>query len=272
MRAQLSTVYCLLHWRPVPFSNLILDTSHDVATLTLNRPDSLNALSTDLLNELIEAAEVIGESRARTVVIGGAGRAFCAGVEIAMLSEAIGTSGQEQQYAAFRLGGDMAAAIESIPQVTVASLHGFAIGGGIVLAAACDLRVAADDTVFSIPEINLGIPLAWGGIERLVREIGPALTKELVMTGRRFTAHQAMAAGFVNEVVAPDQVRGTAEQLASTIASKPSLPIRMTKAHVAEILSGDTTRDDAASAVSTLGDPDSMSARSSYLAQLAARS
>ncbi len=254
------------------FSNLILDTSQDVATLTLNRPDSLNALSKDLLNELIRAAEMIGESGARTVVVSGAGRAFCAGVDIAMLSEAIEASGEEQQYAAFALGATMADAIEAIPQVTVASLHGFVVGGGIVLAAACDLRVAAQDTVFSIPEINLGIPLAWGGIERLVREIGPTLTKELVMTGRRFTAQEAKAAGFVNEVVASELVRETAEQLASTIASKPSLPICMTKAHVAEVLSGDTTRDDAATALEALDDPESVSARKAYLAQLAERS
>ncbi|GMQ93181.1 MAG: enoyl-CoA hydratase-related protein [Acidimicrobiia bacterium] len=256
----------------MPFSNLVLNTSHDVATLTLNRPDSLNALSTDLLNELIEAAAVISESRARTVVVSGAGRAFCAGVDITMLSDTIETSDQKQQYAAFRLGGDMATAIESIPQVTVASLHGFVIGGGVVLAAACDLRIAAEDTVFSIPEIDLGIPLAWGGIGRLVHEMGPALTKELLMTGRRFTAQQAMATGFLNEVVAPDRVRAAAEQLASTIASKANLPIRMTKAHVAEVLSGDMTRDDAATAVTTLSDPDSMSAKEAYLAQLTARS
>ncbi|MFV1971062.1 MAG: enoyl-CoA hydratase/isomerase family protein [Acidimicrobiia bacterium] len=256
----------------MPFSNLILDTSRDVAVLTLNRPDNLNALSTDLLNELIRAAEVIGESGTRTVVVSGSGRAFCAGVDIEMLSDAIEASDKEQQYATFELGAQMADAIESIPQITVASLHGFVVGGGIVLAAACDLRIAAEDTVFSIPEIDLGIPLAWGGIGRLVREIGPALTKELVMTGRRFTAQEAKAAGFVNEVVAQERVRETAEQLASTIASKASLPIRITKAHVAEVLSGDTTRDDAATAVETLDDPDSVSARDAYLAQLTARS
>lgn len=256
----------------MPFSNLVLDTSHDVATLTLNRPDSLNALSTDLLKELIRAADVIGGSGARTVVVSGAGRAFCAGVDIAMLSEAIGASNEDEQYAAFELGSKMADAIESIPQVTVASLHGYVVGGGIVLAAACDLRVAEQDTVFSIPEIDLGIPLAWGGIERLVREIGPAMTKELVMTCRRFTAQEAKAARFINEIAEPGEAFGRAHQIASTIASKPSLPIRVTKAHVAEILSGDATRDDAATAMTTLDDPGSVSARETYLTQLSERS
>lgn len=265
-----STVYP--YWRPVSFSNLIIDTSHDVASLTLNRPKSLNALSKDLLNELILAAGVIGASRARAVVVSGSGRAFCAGVEIATLSETIETADEAQQYAAFELGADMATAVESIPQPTVAALHGFVIGGGIILAAACDLRVAAQDTVFSIPEINLGIPLAWGGIERLVREIGPALTKEFVMTGRRFTAQEAKDAGFINEIVEPERVLERAGQLAATIASMPSLPIRVTKAHVAEILSGDRTRDDTATAVGVLDDPESVSARETYLARLTAHS
>lgn len=254
------------------YSNLIIDATGNVATLTLNRPNRLNALSTELLNELILAAEVIGASNTRTVVVSGSGRAFCAGVDIAMLSDAVEASNEEKQYAAFELGARMADAIESIPQVTVASLHGFVVGGGVVLAAACDLRVAAHDTVFSIPEIDLGIPLAWGGIKRLVREIGPALTKELVMTCRRFTAQEAKDAGFVNVVVAPELVLATAQQLASTIASKPSLPIRLTKTHVAEILSFDTTRDDAATAVESLDDPESVDARAAYLAGLADRS
>lgn len=254
------------------FSNLIIDASNDVAKLTLDRPDHLNALSRGLLRELILAAEVIGTSEARAVVVSGAGRAFCAGVEIATLSEAIETTNEAQRYAAFELGGDMAEAVESIPQPTVVALHGYVIGGGIVLAAACDLRIAAQDTVFSIPEIDLGIPLAWGGIERLVREMGPALTKELVMTGRRFTAQEAKDAGFVNEIVKPDFVLERAEQLASTIASKPSLPIRITKAHIAEILSGDRTRNDAATAVDALDDPESVSARETCMAELTTRS
>lgn len=256
----------------VGFSNLILDTSQDVATLTLNRPDRLNALSTELLNELIWAAEIIGASEARAVVVSGAGRVFCAGVDVATLSDAIEAASDAQQYAAFELGAQMADAIESIPQATVASLHGFVVGGGVVLAAACDLRVAAHDTVFSIPEIDLGIPLAWGGIKRLVREIGPAMTKELVMTCRRFTAQEAKDAGFVNSVVAPESVFGTAEQLASTIASKPSLPIRLTKAHVAEVLAFDASRDDAATAMKSLTDPESVDAREAYVAKFAARS
>ena len=99
------------------------------------------------------------------------------------------------------LGRIMAEAVTDMRALTVVGVHGRCVGGGVVLAAACDLRVAADDAVFSIPEVELGIPLAWAGIPRLVREIGPALTKELVLTCRPFSPAEAAAFGFVNRVV-----------------------------------------------------------------------
>lgn len=259
------------HRRNVQFSNLILDLSRDVGTLTLNRPDKLNALSPELLTELIRAAEQISESDVRTVVVNGAGRAFCVGVDIGWFTATINSADTQAMHAAFDLGREMADAIEGIPQVTVAALHGAVVGGGLVLAAACDLRVAADDTVLSIPEIDLGIPLAWGGIARLVREIGPALTKELVMTGRPFSSREARAGGFVNRIVPPDDVQEVAIELAATIASKPLVTTRMTKAHVAEVLAGAAGRDEAAAAVESLTDPESATVREAYLAALAAR-
>jgi len=126
----------------------------------------------------------------------------------------------------------MADALEQMRAVTIAQVHGYAVGGGLVLMAACDLRVAAEDAVFSIPEVELGIPLAWGGIPRLVREIGPALTKELVMTCRRFTPAEAKAAGFLNRVVAPAALDDEVAALAGELVAKPSVPITITKEHV----------------------------------------
>jgi enoyl-CoA hydratase/carnithine racemase len=251
------------------FANLILDTEQNVAILTLNRPGRLNALSSDLLGELIDAAEQISSSDVRAVVIRGAGRAFCAGVDIETFMALVENPDLEARYDAFRLGGAMADAIEAIPQVTVAALHGFVVGGGVVLAAACDLRVAASDTTFSIPEIDMGISLGWGGIERLVREIGPTRTKEFVMTGRDLTAAEAKASGFLNEIVDLEDVQGAAYDLAALIASKPRIPIEVTKKHVAEVLSGDLSRDDNLSAVEAFDDPDSVVARESYLGNFA---
>jgi enoyl-CoA hydratase/carnithine racemase len=112
---------------------------------------------------------------------------------------------------------------------TIAQVHGYAIGGALLLMMACDLRVVAEGTVFSIPEVDIGIPLAWGGIPRLVREIGPALTKELVMTCRRFTPEEAKGAGLVNRVVPEAALAEEVEKLAAELAGKPSVPVIITK-------------------------------------------
>jgi enoyl-CoA hydratase/carnithine racemase len=252
----------------VQFSNLILDTTHDVATLTLNRPDRLNALSAETLEELIEASALIRASDSRAVVIDGAGRAFCAGVDLDTFAALADESDLKTRHEGFKLGGDMADAIETIPQVTVVALHGFVVGGGVVLAASCDLRVAAPDTVFQIPEIDMGLSLGWGGIPRLVREIRPALTKELVMTGRRFTAEEAMTAGFLNAIVESSDVRRSAHDLAAKIATKARLPTEITKAHIAKVLLGDLSHDDNLSAVVGMEHPDSVAARWSDLRAL----
>jgi enoyl-CoA hydratase/3-hydroxypropionyl-coenzyme A dehydratase len=113
----------------------------------------------------------------------------------------------------------------------------------------------------------LGIPLGWGGIDRLTREIGPTRTKEFVMTGRQFTAQEAFSAGFLNTIVAPDEVWSGALVLATTIASKPRLPIEITKRHIAEILKGDRSRDDNLTAVLGFDHPDSVAMRAPYVAR-----
>ncbi|MCB1246207.1 MAG: enoyl-CoA hydratase/isomerase family protein [Acidimicrobiia bacterium] len=240
----------------------------DVGFIALDRPETLNALSLRLLEEIIAVCNEIASSGLRAVVVTGNGRAFSAGVDIGVFAdEGLGSSDPTRRYDAAKLGGVMADAVESLPQVTVAALHGHVVGGGVVLAAACDLRVADRDTVFSIPEIDVGIPLAWGGIERLVREIGPALTKELVMTCRPFTAAEARTAGFLNAVVEPGTAMETATELATHIAEKPRLPVVTTKRHVAEVLDGDTSRDDALGLLTALDDPESTAVRKAYTAR-----
>lgn len=123
----------------------------------------------------------------------------------------------------------MAEAISGIPALTIAGIHGHCVGGALVLAAACDLRLAAESTRFSIPEVDFGIPLAWGGIPRLVRELGPAMTKELVLTCRPFTAAEAHSLGFLNRVVPDEALESEVEKLAEDLAAKPGFLIRQTK-------------------------------------------
>src|SRR5581483_11726391 len=152
------------------FTTLTLDCGGPIARLTLNRPDRLNALSPQALVELVEAARVLADSEeVKVVVLGGAGRAFSAGFDLNSLDA-------EPSADRVDLGRRMAGALTGIPALTIAAVHGHCVGGGVVLAGACDIRIAAESTRFVIPEVELGIPLAWGGIPRLVRELGPALT------------------------------------------------------------------------------------------------
>jgi enoyl-CoA hydratase/3-hydroxypropionyl-coenzyme A dehydratase len=130
------------------------------------------------------------------------------------------------------VGWRMARALEEMRAVTVARIHGWCVGGGVVVAAACDLRVAAQSARFSIPEVDIGIPLAWGGIPRLVREVGPVVAKELVMTCRPFDAAEAKAVGFLNRVVADDRLDAEVEELVQVLLGKAKLALLETKAHV----------------------------------------
>jgi enoyl-CoA hydratase/carnithine racemase len=202
--------------------------------LTLNCPDRLNAIGATMLQELAEAARWFDSHRElRVVILSGAGRAFCAGAD---LQDAPGASSQPRSWLYRREAGQYglraADALEQMRAVTIAQVQGYAVGGGVVLMAVCDLRVAAEDAWFFIPEIDLGIPLAWGGIPKLVREIGPAMTKELVMTCRRFSPAEAKAMGFVNRVVPLAKLQSETEALARELLAKPSVPVAITKEHV----------------------------------------
>jgi enoyl-CoA hydratase/carnithine racemase len=239
--------------------------------LTLNRPDKLNPLSSTTLAEIAEAARWFDRHPAiKVVVVSGNGRSFSAGADLgAFDADASPASTDRTPRDNADLGRLMADAVEAMSAVTVARIHGHCIGGGVVLAAACDLRVAASDTYFSIPEVDLGIPLAWGGIPRLVREIGPALTKELVMTCRPFTAMEAQSAGFLNRVVAREDLDEEVEDLVAQLLTKSSLTLKATKRHVDAVtrsmVSLDRSWADADSLVAALRDPESRESAAAYL-------
>lgn len=240
--------------------------------LTLNRPDKLNPLSSTTLAEIAEAARWFDRHPAiKVVVVAGNGRSFSAGADLGAFDAGGGAAAATERTPRDNadLGRLMADAVEAMSAVTVARIHGHCIGGGVVLAAACDLRVAASDAYFSIPEVDLGIPLAWGGIPRLVREIGPALTKELVMTCRPFTSAEAQAAGFVNRVAAPDDLDQEVEDLVTQLLTKSSLTLKATKRHVDAVtrsmVSLDRSWADADSLVAALRDPESRESAAAYL-------
>jgi len=256
------------------FQTIRVSVEGPLGRLTLARPERLNTMTSLMLQELAQAAHWFDEHRQlRVVIVSGEGRMFTAGADLrdAPSLPALPGAGNTWIYRreAGQYGLRMADAIEQMRAVTIAQVHGYSVGGGIVLMAACDLRVVAQDTVMFIPEVDLGIPLAWGGIPRLVREIGPALTKELVMTCRRFCPDEAKAIGFVNRVVPAGEVAAAAEALAAEVIAKPSVPVAITKEHVMAITrtmgAGNTSFADGDGLLAALADPECLSAGYSYL-------
>ncbi|HET6794819.1 MAG TPA: enoyl-CoA hydratase/isomerase family protein [Acidimicrobiales bacterium] len=259
------------------FATIEVEADGPRGALTLNRPDKLNPLGATTLEELIAAARWFDErDEVKVVVVSGRGRAFSAGADLGTFgAPEAGPSGASSTRRGADTGRLMGEAIEAMNAVTVARIHGHCVGGAVLLAAACDLRVAADTTRFSIPELDLGIPLTWGGIPRLVRDIGPVLTKELVMTCRPFGAEEARAAGFVNRVVPEERLDGEVESLVASLLSKSALTLQATKRHVNAVAEGMVANArswiDADSLVTALRDPESRRVAEAYLARVRRR-
>lgn len=210
-----------------------------LVTLTLDRPEKLNAISFRMHREIQEACnELRDDAATRVVIVTGAGRAFSAGADLGVRAGAEGSAspaapalkqGILEERLRATAGNRSAAALEALPQVTIGAVNGLAIGGAVVFLACLDLRLAAESAWFSIPEIDLDLPLTWNALPRLMREIGPARTKELVMTGQRFSADDALAWGFVNHVVPENELLAAARTLAATLLAKDPLSLALTK-------------------------------------------
>ena len=196
-----------------------IDISRDagIATVTLNRPEALNAFDQVALSDLLRAVRTLGADQAvRAIVLTGAGdRAFAAGADIRVMA----TLGVEAARAFGALGQAVTRAIESAPQPVIAAVNGFAFGGGCEVALACDIRLGLTNAVFAQPEVSLGIPPGWGGTQRLPRLVGPGLAAELILTGRRVAAGEALRIGLLNAVHEPDALSGGARDLAARIAA-----------------------------------------------------
>jgi enoyl-CoA hydratase/carnithine racemase len=200
-----------------------------LTTITLDRPASLNAINLDVHDEIERACAALRrDAVARVVILTGEGRAFSSGNDLKADPAAAVTS---ELDARIRVGaGNRSSdALESLDQVTIAAVNGLAVGGGVVWAACCDLRLAAESAWFSIPEVDLGLPMTWNSLPRLMRELGPARTKELVMTCDRFSAADAERWGFVNHVYADDAVMSEARALAGKLLAKDAMALAMTK-------------------------------------------
>ena len=200
-----------------------------LVTITLARPEKLNAIDYEMHEELQAACAALrNDTNARVVILTGEGRAFSAGNDLRPKRQPP-TKGDLERRHRVAAGNRTSDALESLDQVTIAAVNGLAVGGAVVFAAACDIRLAAESAWFSIPEVDLQIPLTSNALPRLMREMGPARTKELVMTCDRFTARDAERWGFVNHVYDDAHLLPQARALAKKLLSKDPMSLAMTK-------------------------------------------
>ncbi len=201
----------------------------DVALVRLDRPKA-NALSAAVLGQLHEAAMALAADPPGAVVLWGGRRIFAAGADIVELD---GTGAGVGANFARALG-----ALTAVPRATIAAVNGYALGGGLELALACDFRVAAEDARFGLPEVLLGVIPGGGGTQRLPRLIGSSRAKELILTGRQVRSEEALGIGLVNRVVAPDAVLEAALAWAGELAAGPLVAHALAKSAVDRGLEG----------------------------------
>ena len=206
------------------YENILLAVDGPVATVTLNRPQALNALNAALLGELVDALTKLDADEAvRCIVITGNERAFAAGADIKEMADASSVD-MLRRNALARYD-----AVRKIAKPIIAAVSGWALGGGCELAMACDMIVASETARFGQPEINIGIMPGAGGTQRLTRALGKARAMELILTGDYLSAHEAHARGLVNRVAPPELYLEEAQKLARRIAAQPPVAVRLAK-------------------------------------------
>ncbi len=213
------------------FKNLLIEIVDGIATLTVNRPQALNALNSEVLTELGCAFyELEYDPAVKVVIVTGAGeKAFVAGADI---KEMAAMSSYEGHRFAVK-GQHVMMAMEKMKTPVIAAVNGFALGGGLELALGCDFIYASEKAKLGFPEVTLGIMPGFGGTQNLSRLIGPNRANELVFTGRMITAEKALAWGVVNEVFAPEELLAKAKETAAVIAGVGPLGVAYAKDAIA---------------------------------------
>lgn len=208
------------------FDNIAFGTEDGVAVITFDRPDVLNALNSDLMLEFGLALDVVaGSDGVQALVLTGAGRAFVAGADINEFTALGGDvfAGRDASLS----GQDVLNSLASLPVPTIAALNGFAFGGGLEVALACDLRVAASGARLGLPEVGLGLIPGYGGTQRLPRLIGPSRALDLIFTGRHVEADEALQLGLVNRVA--EDAQAEALQLARQMITNSPVSLGLAK-------------------------------------------
>ena len=210
------------------FRHVIYEKNEGIATITLNRPEALNALSTEVVEEILRAVEdVRTDENIRVVVLTGAGeKAFSAGADIKAMVGMTALKARELSS----MGERLCVTLENLEKPVIAAINGYALGGGMEVAMACDLRIASENARMGQTEINIGLIPGWGGTQRLTRLVGMTKAKELVFTGRMIDARTAEQIGLLNMAVPADKFREIVHQLAVDLASKAPVALKVAKA------------------------------------------
>ena len=208
-------------------NNLLFEVENEIAVVTINRPKALNALNSETLQELNETFNEIRKRKDIKVVIltGGGDKSFVAGADISEMVNATPQEGRAMSMLAYETFN----MIEEIPQVTIAAVNGFALGGGCEISMACDIRVASNKARFGQPEVGLGIIPGFGGTQRLPRLIGKGRAKELIFTTDMIKADEAYRIGLVNKVVEAEELMDFCKEMAEKIKSKASYAVTLAK-------------------------------------------
>ena len=218
-------------------TNVLLEKKGNIAIATINRPKALNALNSQVLEDLNELVDLVNaDEEIRALVLTGAGeKAFVAGADIGEMSTLTKAEGE----AFGKKGNDVFRKLETMPIPTIAAVNGFALGGGCELSMSCDIRICADTAVFGQPEVGLGITPGFGGTQRLARLVSPGMAKQLIYTARNIKADEALRIGLVNAVYPAADLLAAAEKMAVTIAANAPIAVRACKKAINEGLDVD---------------------------------
>ncbi|PIW69214.1 MAG: enoyl-CoA hydratase [Ignavibacteriales bacterium CG12_big_fil_rev_8_21_14_0_65_30_8] len=209
------------------FNNLLVEAENNIAVVTVNRPEKLNALNSETINELDKAFSELNEDENVFVIIltGSGEKAFVAGADISELNKL-----DEKTAKIFsEKGQKVFSKIETIEKPVIAAVNGYALGGGCEIALACNIRLASDNAVFGQPEVNLGIIPGYGGTQRLTRLINSGRSAEYILTGDMIKAEEALKIGLVNKVYLQSELLAKAKEMAQKICTKGQFAVRMAK-------------------------------------------
>lgn len=204
------------------YKNLKLQTDQNILTVSLNRPQTLNALSSELFDDLSALCDELNDStEIRVVILTGAGKGFSSGLDLNLFVEGAATWTQDDLRVIIRRWQNTFNKLEALPQITIAAINGVCLGAGLEMTLTCDFRICSSRSTLALPEVKLGILPDLGGITRLTRIVGPAWAKEVILRGRNVSAMEALRIGLVNRVADPGDMPGIARNWAQQFCKLP---------------------------------------------------